>query len=379
MSRIRGNGTGNITKITGRKSPYRVRVTVGYQFDEETGKTKQELKTIGYFRTRAEAEKALVEYNTSPYDLSAKVITFKDLYEKWSDGYFEKLKGNSSIRTITSAYAYCRKLDNMKLKDIGAGHLKDCIETGYVIVENGKDKGKKRYASENTKCRIKSLFNLMFDYAYERNLVVDNVARRFKVNEHRQNAENARKIKTPFSEEEIELLWKYVDEVPFADVVLIGIYTGFRPSELAELRVENVYLDDNMIIGGMKTVAGTDRKVPIHPRIKPLVEKRYIQATERFQSDRLFNDARGQQGTWMTYDKFRGRFDNVMRELGMEHTGHAVRHTFITRACKADVDAGIIKRIVGHSLKGDITQNVYNHPEFEDFYNEICKIEGYDK
>ena len=28
-------------------------------------------------------------------------------------------------------------------------------------------------------------------------------------------------------------------------------------------------LDDNMIIDGMKTEAVTDRKVPIHPEIKP--------------------------------------------------------------------------------------------------------------
>lgn len=276
MARMRGNGTGNITKIKGRKSQYRVRVTVGCYYDEETGKMKQELKTLGYFKTKAEAEKALVEYNESPYDLSLKVITFKDLYEKWSDAYFSKLSGDSSIRTITSAYEYCRKLDNMKLKDIGTGHLKDCMETGYVIVKTGKNKGKKRYASDNTKCRMKSMFNLMFDYAYERNLVRDNVARKFKVNEYRHNAEISRKIKEPFTEDEIELIWKYVDEIPFADIVLIGIYTGFRPSELADLRVENVFLDENMIIGGMKTVAGTDRKVPIHPRIKPLVERDII-------------------------------------------------------------------------------------------------------
>lgn len=42
-----------------------------------------------------------------------KVITFKDSYEKWSDAYFSKLSNDSSIRTITSAYEYCRKLDNI--------------------------------------------------------------------------------------------------------------------------------------------------------------------------------------------------------------------------------------------------------------------------
>lgn len=160
MSRARGNGTGNITKIKGRKSPYRVRITVGCYYDEEAGKMKQELKTLGYFKTKAGAEKALVEYNESLYDLSLKVITFNDLYEKWSESYFSKLKSDSSVRTITSAYEYCRKLDNIKIKDISVGHLRDCMEMGYVIVKQGKNKGKKRYASENTKCRMKSMFVL---------------------------------------------------------------------------------------------------------------------------------------------------------------------------------------------------------------------------
>lgn len=103
-------------------------------------------------------------------------------------------------------------------------------------------------------------------------------------------------------------------------MIFIGIYTGFRPSEVAALRVENVFLDENKLIGGMKTEAGTDRKVPIHPCIKPLIEKRYYQATEIFQSKWLFNDHRGQQGTAMTYDKFRRRFEGVLRDLGMCHT-----------------------------------------------------------
>ena len=63
-------------------------------------------------------------------------------------------------------------------------------------------------------------------------------------------------------------------------------------------------LDDNKIIGGIKTDNGRDRVVPIHPEIKHLVEKRYIQAMERYHSDRLFNDPKGHQSTKMTYDMF---------------------------------------------------------------------------
>lgn len=50
-----------------------------------------------------------------------------------------------------------------------------------MIPTTGKDKGQKRYASINTKERIKTMCNLMFDYALERRIVLTNPARAFKI------------------------------------------------------------------------------------------------------------------------------------------------------------------------------------------------------
>ena len=115
-------------------------------------------------------------------------------------------------------------------------------------------------------------------------------------------------------------MWKYIDITPYTDMVLIGLYTGFRPQELAILEIDNIDLEEGSIIGGMKTSNGKNRKVPIHPDIKPLVEKRYIEATELFCSDRLFNDPRSQTGIILTYDKYRRKFEfsdfeNEIRKL----------------------------------------------------------------
>lgn len=40
-----------------------------------------------------------------------------------------------------------------------------------------------------------------------------------------------------------------------------------RVQNSIELKIENIDLDNNMIIDGMKTAAGTNRKVPIHPEV----------------------------------------------------------------------------------------------------------------
>lgn len=371
----RANSSGSIFKMKGgkRRKPWRVRITLGWEIDSETGKSKQIIKTIGYYATRAEAEAALVAYKDCPYDLNEKGITFKELYEKWSEEYFKKLSGVSSQRTITSAFSYCSTLYNIKMRDIRVYHLQECMEKGYVIPERGKDKGKKRYATAGTKARMKSMFNLMFDWAYARDIVDKNYARAFDVGkEIREQQKRDKRKNIPFSQEEVNILWENINKVEFVDMVLIGIFSGWRPQELSILRVEDIDLEEEVMFGGLKTDAGKNRCVPINPRIKDLIVNRYNEAKE-MKSEYLFNDVNGQQGTHMTYDKYRGRFNKVMKRLGMEHHPHETRHTFITKAKKVGVDEYILKRIVGHSIP-DITENVYTHREFEELREEMNKI-----
>lgn len=371
----RENGRGTVEKTSRKKNPFRAKVAVGTKIDKN-GKTQAVYKVLGSFATRAEAENALLDFSRTPYDLSGEVKTFSDLYEAWSESYFASLSGKSSERTITSAYAYCSGLYDMPIRQIGPGHIRDAMEKGFIIPTMGKDKGKQRFASVGTKERIKSMCNLMFDYAVEHRLVVSNPARAFKIGDLLDEIKKKSKGKIPFTQEQVNDLWKYVEDIPFADMVLIALYTGFRPQELAIIETKNVLLDEDKIIGGMKTEYGIDREVPIHPMIKPLVEKRYRQATERFHSDRLFNDPKGQVSTKLTYDMYRGRFTNVMKEMGFTGlTPHCTRHTFSTQAKRCGMDSGIRKRIMGHSLNGDLTESIYTHPTFEDKKHEMNKID----
>ena len=372
----RANGTGNIYKMKGgkRRKPWRVRFTVGWELNPKTGRCKQNLKTLGYYASRAEAEAALVAYQECPYDLNTKDITFKELYEQWTEDYFKKLTSISSERTITSAYRYCSGLYNMKMRDIRIYHLQECMDKGYIIPDRGKEKGQKRYASACTKGRIKSMFNLMFDWAYAREIVDRNYARAFELDKETKIKQVREKRKnTIFSKEEIDLLWKNVDKIAFVDMVLCGIYSGWRPQELAILKIKDIDLELQVMYGGMKTDAGKDRCVPIHPLIQPLIEKRYAEAKE-LGSNYLFNDINGQQGIYMTYDKYRGRFNKVVERLQMDHHPHETRHTFITKAKRVRMEEYILKRIVGHAIN-DNTEKTYTHREIEELKAEMRKIE----
>lgn len=100
----RGNGTGSVHKLSGRrKNPWRAVVAAGWTFDESKEKLIQNRVTIGYFHTKDEALQALIHYNANPYDIKVDAITFEEVYEKWSAEYFPTLSSASSIRIIRDA------------------------------------------------------------------------------------------------------------------------------------------------------------------------------------------------------------------------------------------------------------------------------------
>ena len=360
------NGFGSITEIKGRnlRNPFYARVCIGKTIEGKP--ILKNLKPDAYFPTYNDAYEALVEYNRNPYDL-APDLTVAQLYEKWSEDYFSKI-GSSSTRTIVSAWSYCCSLYNMRIKDVRARHIKGCMDEGYRIETKGKKKGEKIYPSASTKSRIKSLFNLMFDYALEYELVDRNYARTFDLSDEIIEEQNENKRDhIIFTEDEIKILWDNVNKIEFADWVLIQCYMGWRPQELATLRIDEVFLNNWYMCAGMKTSAGKQRMVPIHSKIKDLVKQNYDKAIT-LNSPWLFNDkGETHSGSYkITYDKYKYRFNKIMEALNLnpEHRPHDPRKTFITRCKKANIDEFALKEMVGHSIR-DITESTYTERDLE--------------
>lgn len=355
------NGFGSVFKLSNsshRRNKWGARKTDKWIIDPNTGRKKQLYINIGYYPTRELAMQALANYNENPYDIKADSITFAEVYEKWSENYFPTLSNPSSIRTITAAYAYCNGLYDMRMKDIRVSHLEGTILNANV--------------GDSTKGRIKSLFNMLYRYCLAHDIVDKDYASVMFVNGSPIKRERAKEV-VPFTVREIIELWSSKDLIPFTDMILIGIYSGWRPQELSILKIVDIDLEAGTMKGGLKTDAGKNRIVPIHPDIRPLIENRMQEATT-LQSEYLFNDPNGQQGTHMTYDKYRKRFQKVMDRLKMNHRPHETRHTFITKAKESNVDEYILKLIVGHAIE-DITEKVYTHRTIEQLKAEMNKIQ----
>lgn len=365
------NGFGQISELKDKNLRYRFRAMVTVGKDGNGKPICKILKPQGYFKSYNDAYAALVEYNKNPYELDDQ-ISVEELYERWTDEYFKTLKNDASKRTIISAWRYCSSIYKMRVKDLRSIHIKGCMNNGTANID-----GETKTASAGTKARMKSMFNLMLDYALEHEVVDKNVARTFVISDDIIEEKNKNtKEHLIFSDEEMEKLWNHVN-IPFVDVVLIQCYMGWRPQELGLIRVENVHLDEGYIIGGMKTKAGTNRVVPIHPKIRKFVEARYKEAVE-FGSEYLINfPDRNDPNllTFMTYDKYRHRFDNIRKFLGLKstHRPHDGRKHFVTMAKENNVDEYAIKYIVGHQID-DLTEKTYTERNINWLIEEMQKI-----
>ena len=365
------NGFGQISEIKGQnlRKPFRAMVVIG---KEENGRPISKLlKPEAYFETYNEAYAALVAYNKNPYSLDAD-ITVKELYERWTKEYFKTLKSKSSSAGIKAAWAYCTTVYKMKASDLRAYHIKGCIEDGVVVT-----KTKEKHTTANVKCRIKSLFNLMLDFALEYEIVDKNYARTFELSDELvAEVKKTKKEHISFTDEEMDLLWTHLGSVEAIDVVLIQCYSGWRPQELGLILLENVDFKKGLITAGMKTAAGTGRVVPIHPKVEALIRQRFQEA-QKLGSEYLFNylDPKKPDDIQLTYARFTKCFNAIVKRLDLnpDHRPHDGRKHFVTKAKEAEVDEYAIKYMIGHSIT-DITEKVYTQRNTDWLKSEIEKI-----
>ena len=364
------NGFGQISEIKGKnlRRPFRAMVTVGKTIEGRP--ICKPLKPESYFLTYNDAYAALVEYNKNPYDLDLS-MTVKELHDLWSKEFYKGLKLLTTANSYERAWKFCTGVYNMQAKDLRVRHIRKCMEEGTSEI-----RGEIVHANPRTQALIKTMFNNMLDYAVEYEIVDQNYSRSFSVSKEIIK-ENKKTIQGHmiFSDEEIDLLWKNINNYEGIDTILIQCYSGWRPKEIELLRLENVDLDNWTFKGGVKTEAGRDRTVPIHPRIRELVTTKYHKA-EELDCEYLFTCPNKKPPVnVLTYDRYKKQFNKIKTALNLnpEHRPHDGRKHFVTMAKKYHVDEYAIKYMVGHVIT-DITENTYTERNINWLHDEIQKI-----
>lgn len=339
------NGYGAVVKLSGRRrNPYVARKTIGYD-----DRAYPIYAVIGYYPTRKEAMIALGEYNNNPYDIDLSKITFKELYKRWAETELPKLKLTSAACHRTS-YKYCSSLYDMPYKDIRKYDMQKCID------ECGK--------SYSTQAQIRNLLATLDKYAYDQDII----KKCYSANLTTDGIE-PKKDRVLFTDEEVKMLHQHEGEA-YIDETLFMLYTGCRILEMLLIRCEDIDLEKGIMRGGIKTAAGRNRIIPIHPTLEPIIKRHLSDSEHLFEYERNM-DNKDPDGCVKSH--FMKAWAKKMKALGLNHTTHECRHTFRSKLDSADANKVCIDLIVGHKSR-DVGERVYTHKTIEELKTAISKL-----
>lgn len=274
--------------------------------------------------------------------------TFEEVYASFYEHKYGKHAQRkltiASRRATDSAYKRFAPFYNKTLDEITVDDLQGMINR---VADEGFSKA--------TLSRVVTLAHQIWKYAYPRGWCNKETGRYVempaaKEEEHHQD----------FTDEELKNLWEKKDD-PIVKNILVMCYSGFRVNEYIAENFQ-VNFEEGFFQGGFKTEAGKDRIVPIHSAIKPLVL--------------------GMDGVFfcgMSSGHFRLEMEEKLREIGIDggeryHTPHSCRHTF-SRLCESfSVNEADRKRMLGHSLRNDVTNGVYGHRTVKELSVQLEKI-----
>lgn len=331
----RENGTGSVYKRSDLK--YRPWVAA------TPAKRNKKAEIIGYYETAQEAKDALEAFRKNP---TTKLnMTLKDLYEEW---WPIGMKGKS--RQLGDSYrAAFKKLEeyhNTKFRELRTAHFQKIIN--------------ELSQSRSALSDIKTLLGLLYKYAMQNDIVHKNYAG-FLILPKEQKS-----VKPAFSEVELKIIEKSIGKVEFADCIYFMCYTGLRITEFVKLTKFQVHENERTcaLHGGIKTEAGKDKIIPVHPKIKPILYKWMAKGGEV-----IFCRPDGKP---YTSNYFREKcFYPALEEMGIQKnekpyrlTPHATRRTFATMLSKAGVREEDFIAMMGHTdFTVDIESYIYQTAE----------------
>lgn len=372
----RANGTGSIYyRKDSKTKPWYVASTI-------TGKRVY----VGGFATRTEAVKALTDYESAP--TSNINITFAQLHERWlKTKAYQKLSDDAKS-SYNAAWVKLRSLYNRKFRELKTFDFQSIVdyyenphhEEGAggklkYLLPNGK--GTYKVTNKPKMCdglkfsalhKIKVFLTKIYKYAMEQDIVAKNYAEFIELPE--QEEVNA----TRFTEVQLELIRQSIGRVPYADYAYIMCYLNFRVSEFLTLTIEQYHVSEQGIpyfIAGIKSEAGKNRLIPIHPKIQKMVTD-----CINHHGETIFCRLGEDFGKPMNKDYFlKYAFRPAMKTMGLgnEFTPHSCRRTFSTRMSAAGAREEDIIALMGHAeYKTDI--NHYIIQELDTLYDAVKKL-----
>lgn len=256
-------------------------------------------------------------------------ITFKDWVNKWLKAYKSKDLINTNVMLKYHILPY---LENEKLSTLKPIDLQNVINN---------------VPSSRVAVYVYQVLKQIINKAFINDLINKDISLALKRPEH-----SNKNGKAMTKEEQT----KFINDVKndkLGNYYLFVLYSGCRKSEALNLKWEDIDFKNNVIhIKGTKT-KGSDRFIPIFPKVKKLLEPI-------------------RQNSGYIFPQFNSTYITKRIKHYCNYRVHDLRHTFTTNAIESGVDMKIVQMWLGHS-DYSTTANIYTHIH-NDTYQQASKL-----
>lgn len=267
--------------------------------------------------------------------------TPKIRFEDFADEYLEvhcKVNNKSWKKSDESNLRSLKKyFGNKFLHEITPKDIEEYRASRLVVVPKAKS------VSKSTLNRVLNTLSSMFNRAIEWDKATENPMCKVKL------------FKVPCSrlrfleKDEIYKLLTAIDELTLTNkhnqyshlkpIVIVGLFTGMRKSEILGLRWRDVDIKRN-VIHLHDTKNSENREIPINK----LVQSTIINVLKNPESQYVFCNSDGKP-----YGNVRKSFDTALEKAGITNFRfHDLRHTFASQLVMNGVDLNTVRELLGH-------------------------------
>ncbi|MBL1123419.1 MAG: hypothetical protein D8M26_11055 [Ignavibacteriae bacterium] len=286
---------------------------------------------------------------------SLKVVTLQNFTEEYR-AYIKSNRANKTfmgvdlvIKKLLGYFSPIKTLDSIELKD---------VERFLDSLKKNAPKGIYNYHRT---------LRAMWNKAKQWNYVGNNPFEKVQLKKRQAG-------KPVFiTENQLAVILKNITVEVVKDAIITAFYSGCRLGEIVNLTWQDIKLKDDLLIIGNKDFETKGRKqrvVPIHPKVREILIKRFPKIIKR---ERHYVLAKN-NGYPFTGDYFSKRFKQACRQAGVEEEihWHCLRHGAATRMIMNGAPLPAVQRILGHS--NIQTTMIYTHPGIEELREAVAKL-----
>ncbi len=332
------------------KQKWMAQINVG---KDENGKVIRKSVTA---ETQEEVKAKLDELKLSIYTgkfVNANTITFSQLIKQFYD---EKLAMNeiqpqTYYRTMETV-KLCREINDIPVQKIDSTAIKQLLLS------------KVDYANSTIK-KMYIILNQCFKEALKRKIISDNPMLDVRKPKSTKKTKKIRALTLDEQKKLVEVI--RIENVRYAEQMLISMFTGMRMGEINALSVNDLNLNFNFInidktiskgehgeafVNDTAKTENGNRQIPINETVRPVIEK-VISKYTLTDDNVLFHTSAGTLiATSVVNTEFRrivNRYNIQDKTVKGDLSLHSLRHTYATRCIESGMPPKVLQHLMGHS------------------------------